>query len=604
MSIRVLAPLVVVTTLAWSGTALAAVRCVGTTGADCATTHATSADAVNAAVTGVDTIRFGVGTFGPVATPKVLTYVGAGAGTPDSAAGATVIQQTAPSEEGMDLPQGGTVRALRVQGGPSSLMNSAGTGIQFAPATAGDMALTLIDVIATGGATAPPATPGGAGLALGGATTTGFKVANVTGGAFLGSSTPGGGGLGVYTCCIQSNITGALIRTAGGPGVYASIGSTLTLEASTVEGTQAIQTQAPNSLTVSRSRVTGVSTGMFIRSDLSAPTPVVVRDSLVMAGTVSDGLAAVQLEADNGYPVMFDAVGSTFIGRGASQAAVYARRVSAGSPALTATLRNSVARAESSGGFDLLADRATIGVDFSSFNTRSLVNGGLAPEAGSAGNVAGDPLLAADYSLQSGSPLVDRGDPSALLPGELDLAGGARSVDGNGDCAAAPDIGAFERPDACPALGPAPGPAPSPNLAPRLTNVSVTNKVFAPVGTVGAGARGKVKRGTRFRYTLSEPARVTITIERVLPGRVRGSGTRRRCVKPTARNRRARRCKRYRRVTALVANEQPGRQSTPFTGRVKGRALRRGAYRARLVASDALGARSAVTRIALRIVRP
>lgn len=601
MRIRVLAPLVVVTALAWSGAAHAAVRCVGTTGADCATTHATTTDAVNAAVTEVDTIRFGAGTFGPVDTPKVLTYVGVGAGTPDSAAGATVIQQTTPSQEGMDLQQGGTVRALRVQGGPSSLMNSAGTGIQFAPATAGDMALTLIDVIATGGATAPPATPGGAGLALGGGMTTGSKVANVTGGAFLGSSTPGGGGLGVYTCCIQSNITGALIRTAGGPGVYASIGSALTLEASTVEGTQAIQTQAPTSLTVSRSRVTGVSTGMFIRSDLSAPTPVVVRDSLVTAGTVSDGLAAVQLEADNGYPVVFDAVGSTFIGRGASQAAVYARRVSAGSPALTATLRNSVARAESSGGFDLLADRATIGVDFSSFNTRSLVNGGLAPEAGSAGNVAGDPLLAADYSLQSGSPLVDRGDPFALLPGELDLAGGARSVDGNGDCAAAPDIGAFERPDTCPAASPSP--PPSPNLAPELTNVGVTNKVFAPVGRVGAGAT-RVKRGTRFRYTLSEPARVRITIERVLPGRVRVRGTRRTCVKPTARNRRARRCKRYRRVTALVAEERAGRQSTAFTGRVRGRALRRGAYRARLVAFDALGARSRETRIALRIVRP
>jgi hypothetical protein len=328
---------------------------------------------------------------------------------------------------------------------------------------------------------------------------------------------------------------------------------------------------------------------------------VVVRDSLVTAGTVSDGLAAVQLEADTGYPVMFDAVGSTFIGRGASQAAVYARRVNAGSPTLTVTLRNSVARAESSTGFDLLADRATIGVAFSSFNTRSLTNGGLAPEAGSAGNVAGDPLLAADYSLQSGSPLVDRGDPSAVFPGELDLTGGARSVDGNGDCAAAPDIGAFERPDACPPLSPSP---PSPNLAPELTNVGVTNRVFAPVAQVRAGATRRVKRGTRFRYTLSEPARVTITIERVLPGRVRVRGTRRTCVKPTARNRRARRCKRYRRVTRLVADEQAGRQSTAFTGRVRGRALRPGPYRARLVASDALGARSAVIRIALRIVRP
>ena len=291
--------------------------------------------------------------------------------------------------------------------------------------------------------------------------------------------------------------------------------------------------------------------------------------------------------------MVFNAVGSTFIGRGTSSA-VHARRIADGSPMITTTLRNSIARAEGTG-FDLLADRTTIGADFSSFNTRSLENGGVAPEPGSAGNVAGDPLFAPDYSLQPGSPLIDRGDPSALLPGdppplpEMDLGGSLRSLDGNGDCAAVPDIGAFERGEACP---------------PELTNVDVTNRVFAPAARVRAGAKRKVKRGTRFLYTLSEPARVTITIERVLPGRVRGRGVRRKCVKPTARNSKARRCKRYKRVTTLVADGGAGRRSTAFTGRVRGKALRRGRYRARLVASDALGARSAETRIALRIVRP
>ena len=75
-------------------------------------------------------------------------------------------------------------------------------------------------------------------------------------------------------------------------------------------------------------------------------------------------------------------------------------------------------------------------------------------------------------------------------------------------------------------------------------------------------------------------------------------------MKPTARNRSARRCKRYKRVTALAANEQAGRQSTAFSGRVRRRALRPGRYRARLVATDTLGARSPERRIALRIVRP
>lgn len=601
---RALAPLVALTALALPAAADAAVRCVGTSGGDCTTTHATTADALTAAVDGVDTIRFGAGVFGPVDTTKVLTYVGAGAGTPDSAAGATVIQQSTASEAGVRLRAGGTVRALRVQGGPSSGMNSAGTGIQFDPVANGDMALDLIDVIATGGATMPPATPGGAGLAAGGSTTaTGSKVVTVTGGAFLASSNPTGGGLGVYTCCVQTNLNGTLIRTPSGPGVYASIGSTTKLDGSTVEGTDGIRTQAPDSLTVTRSRVAGVSTGLAIGSDPSATTNVSVRDSLVTTGPV-DALAAVQVLTNMGDPVVFDAVGSTFIGRGNVQAAVLARRTADGSPTLTLTLRNSVARAESSMGVDLWADRATIGADFSSFNTRTLDNGGDAPVPGSGTNLAGDPLLAVDYSLQPGSPLIDRGDPSVLLPGELDLAGAARSLDGTGDCVAVPDIGAFERPSLCPAAAP----TPAPNAAPVLTDVGATNRVFAPVARGGritaAGRPRRVKRGTRFRYTLSEPARVAITIERRLPGRRVRVGTRTRCVKPTAKNRKARRCRRYRRVTRLVANKGAGRQTTPFTGRVRGRPLKPGAYRARLVAIDALGARSQERRIALRVVRP
>ena len=594
MRIRILAPLVLATTLALPSAASAAIHCVGTSAPDCTDTFATSGQAVGVALDG-DTIRFGAGTFDPIDTPKVLSYIGVGAGTPESAAGATVIQQTAPSGTGMTLTHGGTVQALRVEGGPyPGGMGSAGTGVWFRATTDGDMTLTLVDVIATGGSTT--ALPfGGAGLALGDSlTATGSKVATVTGGAFMGSSTPGAGGMAVYTCCIQSTFTGALLRTAGSPALYASIDSTVTLNGTTVEGVSGIRTQGPTAVTVNRSRVNALGLGLFLRSEPNEPTNVSMRDSLVIAGsTGGETGGAVSLEGGTGAPVVFEAVGSTFIGRGTSPA-VHASRTTDASPGLTATLRNSIARAEGSG-VDLLADRATIGADFSSFNTRSLENGGVAPEPGSGTNVGGDPLLAADYSLQPGSPLIDRGDPADVLPGEFDLAGAARALDGNGDCAAVPDIGAFERPDACP----------PPNLPPQLTNVSVTNRVFAPVAKRASTTRKrKVKRGTRFRYTLSEPARVTIAIERALPGRVRGRGTRKRCVKPTARNRKARRCKRYKRVTRLVVNEQAGRQSTAFTGRVKRRALKPGPYRARLVASDALGARSRERRIALRVVRP
>jgi hypothetical protein len=596
VTIRALAPLALVTALALPAAADAAVRCVGTSGGDCTTTHATTALAVGVAISGADTIRFGAGVFDPVETDKVLTWVGVGAGTPDSAAGATVIQQTTASDDAMVLQRGGTVRALRAQGGPSAGMSSAGAGINFAPIAPGDMALTLIDVIGTGGATTS-AFGGGAGLAVG-SMTAGNKVATVTGGAFLASSTPTGGGLAVYMCCIEANLRNTFIRTASGPGVYASIDGTLTLDGSTVEGTDGIQTQAPESVTIRRSRITGTLRGIHARS-ISGPSNVFLRNSLVTTGT-SGAFAAVHLDSDTGGPVTFDAVGSTLIGRGDTPAAVHAVRTTDASPTVTATLRNSIARAEAAPGVDLLADRATIGAAFSSFTTRTLLNGGTTTAPGSGSNLSGNPLFAPGYSLQPGSPLIDRGNPAVLLPGELDLAGVARSLDGNGDCVAVPDIGAFERASTC-------VPPPSPNVAPALTRVGMTNRVFAPKGRAmrpaSAQRRRRAKRGTRFRYTLSEPARVTITIQRRLPGRVTGRGARRRCVKPTRKNRGARRCKRFKRVTRLVANEQAGRQSTSFSGRVRRRALKPGRYRARVVATDALGARSQERRLAFRIVR-
>jgi hypothetical protein len=185
--------------------------------------------------------------------------------------------------------------------------------------------------------------------------------------------------------------------------------------------------------------VIGGSTGIEPLTDSIDPTNIVVRDLLVTTSTEGGGLAPVYIDPGQGQPIAFSAVGSTFVGRGTSQAAVLVGRKADDSAPVTATLRNSVARDLAPGGADLLADRAGIGVDFSSFNTVTRQNGGTAPVAGSAHNVAGDPLLAADFSLQPGSPLIDRGDPAAVRAGELDFAGAARSLDGNGDCAAVPD---------------------------------------------------------------------------------------------------------------------------------------------------------------------
>ncbi|MGG7380880.1 choice-of-anchor Q domain-containing protein, partial [Escherichia coli] len=49
-----------------------------------------------------------------------------------------------------------------------------------------------------------------------------------------------------------------------------------------------------------------------------------------------------------------------------------------------------------------------------------------------------------DYHLTAASPLVDAGDPAVASQADFD--GLMRSIDGNGDGTATPDIGAFEVP--------------------------------------------------------------------------------------------------------------------------------------------------------------
>jgi hypothetical protein len=144
------------------------------------------------------------------------------------------------------------------------------------------------------------------------------------------------------------------------------------------------------------------------------------------------------------------------------------------------------------------------------------------------------------------------------------------------------------------------GEATSDVVAPVLTSVSLSHTRFAvgPKSTALVAAKRRTPRGTVFRFGLSEAAKVRIAIQRALPGRRSGK----RCIKPTRELRRARRCTRFAGLGTLLRNAHAGANRVAFTGRLGKRALRRGQYRAVLVATDAAGNRSKAVRRAFRIV--
>ena len=111
------------------------------------------------------------------------------------------------------------------------------------------------------------------------------------------------------------------------------------------------------------------------------------------------------------------------------------------------------------------------------------------------------------------------------------------------------------------------------------------------------------RRGIKLSvsYSLNVSARVTFTIQRKAPGR-KVSG---RCVKPTARLRRAhaRRCTLSVKAGTLIrASEPAGADTLAFSGRIGRQALKPGAYKAVLTASDTAGTSAAVT-LSFTVVR-
>jgi hypothetical protein len=131
-------------------------------------------------------------------------------------------------------------------------------------------------------------------------------------------------------------------------------------------------------------------------------------------------------------------------------------------------------------------------------------------------------------------------------------------------------------------------PPPADRTRPKVSKATLTRKRF------------KVGARSAFKFTLSEIATVTIGIRRVESGR-RSHG---RC-RPASRKLRKRpRCTRTVSAGSLVRiNMSAGAHSVSFSGRVRGQALKPGAYKVSLRATDPTGNRSTLATTSFRILR-
>ena len=121
--------------------------------------------------------------------------------------------------------------------------------------------------------------------------------------------------------------------------------------------------------------------------------------------------------------------------------------------------------------------------------------GSCGSETGTNGNISADPLVnsASDFHLQSTSSAVDAGSNSALDLPQQDIAGADRILDGNADCIATVDMGAYEfargssftlNPTSLPFPDQVVGTTSSP-LSSIVTNIANTPSTVCAVTTTG-----------------------------------------------------------------------------------------------------------------------
>jgi PKD domain-containing protein/lactonase family protein with 7-bladed beta-propeller len=131
---------------------------------------------------------------------------------------------------------------------------------------------------------------------------------------------------------------------------------------------------------------------------------------------------------------------------------------------------------------------------------------------------------------------------------------------------------------------------------PVLGAVTTSPKKFAP--KVPGAKPGKVKLGTTFRYSVNEAATVRFKIERKRAGRLVGK----KCKPLKPGNAKHKKCPLFSKLGSRPQQARPGRNALKWNGKLKGKPLPPGAYRANVVATDAAAGRSAAKTVGFRIV--
>lgn len=123
-------------------------------------------------------------------------------------------------------------------------------------------------------------------------------------------------------------------------------------------------------------------------------------------------------------------------------------------------------------------------------------------------------------------------------------------------------------------------------VAPGVSGYRVTNKRFVVAAgstpPTGNATAKKGKKGTTFRYTLSETAMVKIVIAERRSGRRKGT----KCVAPSRKRATARKCTRLTARGTLTRTSRQGANAVFFSGRIASKALGPGNYQATLTATD------------------